>query len=210
MYEEDDGEYPAYEEDEKPRRRKGKLFGGAALLTYALIGAGLAQTITLNENGRVEFGQGVYTLKACDSFISITLTPSEAIYSGIRADSVTVYTNASRVKSVIVFGLDTVKCAGKTVKVQVYALGSATPMNLFTDSGSLAVSRALFKVNSDVNTVRQNAVTFIDGYGDNQGYSDDYESLSYDANNGAYSLVFTYPLALVADVINVTIETANP
>ena len=58
MYEENDGEYPAYEEDEIKPRKKRKLFGGAALLTYAVIGAGLAQTITLNGNGTVEFGQG--------------------------------------------------------------------------------------------------------------------------------------------------------
>ena len=59
MYEEDDGEYPVYEDDDgKPRRRR-KLFGGTALLVYAVIGAGLAQTITLNGNGTVEFVQGV-------------------------------------------------------------------------------------------------------------------------------------------------------
>ena len=58
MIEEDDGEYPAYEEDERKPRKKRKLFGGVALLTYAVIGAGLAQTITLNNNGTVEFGQG--------------------------------------------------------------------------------------------------------------------------------------------------------
>ena len=62
MYEENDGEYPAYEEDESKPRKKRKLFGGVALLTYAVIGAGLAQTITLNGNGTVEFGQGVLRL----------------------------------------------------------------------------------------------------------------------------------------------------
>ena len=208
MYEEDDGEYPAYEEDEKPKRRRVKLFGGAALLTYAVIGAGLAQTITINGNGTVEFGQGVYTLKACDSFISITLIPSSATFSGTRANG-SPYTNASRVKNVIVSGLDTVKCAGKSVKVQVYSAGNATPMNLFTDSGSLAVSRALFKVDSNINVTRPNALTFIDGYGVNKGYFDAYQYLDYDAGNGAYSLTFSQPLALVADVINVTIETAS-
>ena len=208
MYQEDDGEYPAYEEDEKPKRRRGRLFGGVALLTYAVLGAALAQTITINGNGTVEFGQGVYTLKACDSFISITLTSSSATFSGTRADG-SPYTNASRVKSVIVSGLDTVKCAGKTVKVQVFAPGSATPMNLFTDSGSLAVSRALFAVNTNVNTPREDALTFIDGYGVNKGYFDAFQFLDYNSNNGSFSLTFNQPLALMSDVVNVTIETAS-
>ena len=72
VYEQDDGDYPAYDEDAVKPRKNLKLFGGAALLVFAVIGAAFAQIITLNSNDRVEFGQGIVTLKACDSFVSIT------------------------------------------------------------------------------------------------------------------------------------------
>jgi hypothetical protein len=94
VYEEIEDEYPVYEEDEIQRRRKSLLYAGLGLLVFAAIGASLAQTITLNTTGRVEFGQGVVTLKACDSFISISLSPSSATFSGTRADG-SSYVNAS-------------------------------------------------------------------------------------------------------------------
>ena len=208
MYEADDGEYDAYESDEVHRPSRFRKWFGVFLLSYSVLAYGLAQTITLNNNNRVEFGQGVFTLKACDSFISVTLTPSSATYSGTKADG-TSYTNSSRVKNIILSGLDTVKCAGKNVKVQLYTDSSATPMALYTDSGSLQVSRALFNVNSNSSTPRADALTVINGYGSNIGYADGYHYLDFNDKTAEYTLIFTYPLALVSDVHRVTIETSN-
>ena len=43
VYEQDDGDYPAYDEDAVKPRKNLKLFGGAALLVFAVIGAAFAQ-----------------------------------------------------------------------------------------------------------------------------------------------------------------------
>ena len=64
MHEEIQDEYPVYEEDEIQKHRKSLLYAGLGLLVFAAIGASLAQTITLNTTGRVEFGQGTGR-KAC-------------------------------------------------------------------------------------------------------------------------------------------------
>lgn len=208
MIEEDDGEYPAYEEDERKPRKKRKLFGGAALLTYAVIGAGLAQTITLNNNGTVEFGQGVVELKACDSFITISLNPSSATYSGTRADG-QPYTNMSRARSMKLTGLDTKACAGKKIKIQLFNSETTTAMSLYTDASSLTVDRALLAINSDKTVSRQAALTLINGIGQDIGYFDSYQYVNYDPNRAEYTVVFAYPLALVADVTRVNLETTN-
>ncbi len=208
MIEEDDGEYPAYEEDERKPRKKTKLFGGAALLTYAVIGAGLAQTITLNNNGTVEFGQGVVELKACDSFITITLNPSSATYSGTRANG-QPYTNMSRARSMKLTGLDTKACAGKKIKIQLFNSETTTAMSLYTDASSLTVDRALLAINSDKTVSRQAALTLINGKGQDIGYFDSYQYVNYDSNRAEYTVVFAYPLALVADVTRVNLETTN-
>ena len=208
MIEEDDGEYPAYEEDERKPRKKRKLFGGAALLTYAVIGAGLAQTITLNNNGTVEFGQGVVELKACDSFITITLNPSSATYSGTRANG-QPYTNMSRARSVKLTGLDTKACAGKKIKIQLFNSETTTAMSLYTDASSLTVDRAILAINSDKTVSRQAALTLINGIGQDIGYFDSYQYVNYDPNRAEYTVVFAYPLALVADVTRVNLETTN-
>lgn len=208
MYEEDDGEYPAYEEDESKPRRKFKLFGGAALLAYAVIGAALAQTITLNGNGTVEFGQGILDLKACDSFISITLNPSSATYSGTRANG-QPYTNLSRVKSMKISGLDTKACAGKKIKLQVFNSETTTAMSLYTDSGSLVVDKAILAIDSNQSISREDALTLINGYGQNIGYFNSFQYVDFNANRAEYTVIFTYPLALMSDVTRVGLESTN-
>ena len=208
MYEEDDGEYPAYEEDEVKPRKKRKLFGGVALLTYAVIGAGLAQTITLNGNNRVEFGQGVVTLKACDSFITISLEPSPATYSGTRANGQS-YTNMSRSRGIKLTGLDTKACAGKKIKIQLFNNETTTAMSLYTDAGSLTVDKAILAIDSDQNMSREDALSLINGKGQNIGYFDIYQYVNYDSNRAEYTVIFTYPLALMADVTRVGLESTN-
>lgn len=208
MYEEDDGEYPAYDEPPIRPRRKIKLFGGVALLVYAVIGGALAQTITLNTNGRVEFGQGVVTLKACDSFISVTLNASSATYSGTRANG-DPYTNLSRVKSMKISGLDTKSCAGKKIKIQVFNSETTTAMSLYEDSGSLAVNRAILDIDPNQSVSREEAVTLINGYGQNIGYFNSFQYVDFDANRAEYLVVFTYPLAVMSDVTRVGLESTN-
>lgn len=208
MYEEDDGEYPAYEEDEVAPRKKRKLFGGAALLTYAVLGAGLAQTITLNGNGTVEFGQGVVTLKACDSFITISLEPSPATYSGTRANGQS-YSNLSRARGIKLTGLDTKACAGKRIKIQLFNSETTTAMLLYTDAASLTVDKAILAIDSNQNTSREDALTLINGKGENIGYFDSFQYVDYESNRAEYTVIFTYPLALMADVTRVGLESTN-
>ena len=208
MYQEDDGEYPAYEEDEVKPRKKRKLFGGAALLLYAAIGAGLAQTITLNTNGTVEFGQGVVTLKACDSFITISLEPSPATYSGTRANG-EPYTNLSHARGIKLTGLDTKSCAGKKIKIQLFNSETTTAMSLYTDAASLTVDRAILSINSDKTISREDAVTLINGKGQDIGYFNSYQYVDYAANRAEYTIILTYPLALMADVTRVDLESTN-
>ena len=208
MYEIDDGEYPAYEEDELKPKKKRRLYSGIALLTYAIIGVALAQTITLNTNGRVEFGQGIVTLKACDSFISINLAPSQSIYSGTNATG-SSYVNSPRVKNIKFSGLDTKACAGKRIKVQLFDNVNESAMNLFSDVDSISVDKVILVINPDKNIDRGDAITLLNGRGENIGYFDDYQFLDYDPEAALYTLIFTSPLALMSDVYRLTVETAN-
>lgn len=208
MYEETQDEYPVYEEDEIQRRRKSLLYAGLGLLVFAAIGASLAQTITLNTTGRVEFGQGVVTLRACDSFISISLSPSSATFSGTRANG-SSYVNASRVKNIRFSSLDTRACAGKRIKVELFDNTNASAMNLFTDADSIAVSKVILVIDPDRNIDRADAVTLLNGKGQNIGYFDSFQFLDFNPDNASYTLIFSSPLALMSDVYRLTIETTN-
>lgn len=208
MYEETQDEYPVYEEDEIQRRRKSLLYAGLGLLVFAAIGASLAQTITLNTTGRVEFGQGVVTLRACDSFISISLSPSSATFSGTRANG-SSYVNASRVKNIRFSSLDTRACAGKRIKVELFDNTNASAMNLFTDADSIAVSKVILVIDPDRNIDRADAVTLLNGKGQNIGYFDSFQFLDFNPDDASYTLIFSSPLALMSDVYRLTIETTN-
>ena len=208
MFNRDENVHPQYSDDQPPRSHKFEFIFGTILIIFALVGSVLAQTITLNLNDRVEFGQGIVTLKACDSFVSLTLNPTSATYSGTRANGQS-YVNLSRVRGIKFTGLNTNSCAGKKIKIQLFNNESTTAMSLFTDASALTVDRIILSINSNKTVSREDAVTLINGRGQDIGYFDDYQYVDYDFNRAEYTVIFTEPLALMADVTRVGLESTN-
>ena len=208
MFNRDENVHPQYSDDQPPRSHKFEFILGTILIIFALAGSVLAQTITLNLNDRVEFGQGIVTLKACDSFVSLTLNPTSATYSGTRANG-QAYVNLSRVRGIKFTGLNTNSCAGKKIKIQLFNNDSTTAMSLFTDASALTVDRIILSINSNKTVSREDAVTLINGRGQDIGYFDDYQYVDYDFNRAEYTVIFTEPLALMADVTRVGLESTN-
>jgi hypothetical protein len=208
VYKRDSGDFTAESEEVLNRRRKLDLIVGVGLLAFAFVGAALAQTISLNTNDRVEFGQGSVTLKACDSFISISLNPSAATFSGVNAAG-NPYENASRVKSMQFSGLDTRACAGRSIKVELYIDNSTTPMAIYSDTQTASVDNATLVIDPDKSRDRADVITLLNGLGQNIGQSDTFQSLTYNSSNAVYTLEFFTPLALVSDVSRVSVETTR-
>jgi len=192
-----------------PVRISRTMIVGFFLIASAFVSTVFAQTINIGTNNSAEFGQGYYQVVACDSWIGIQLTPSTATYSGTNAHGA-AYSGQSRVKNIQFTGLDIRQCAGKNLKIQLLTSGSATALPLFTDTGSTTVSRAIIHINSNTSTAASKAVTIINGNGTNIGFFDAYEYISYTAATSVYTLIFTYPLALMADVNSVTLESTTP
>lgn len=208
MYEQVDGDFPALGKDNPRPRRKFELIAGLGLLIFGLIGAALAQTITLSPNDRIEFGQGIVTLKACDSFISISLNPSAATFSGINTAGAP-YENASRVRSMLFTGLDTRACAGRTIRIQLFAGESTTAMYLFSESQTAAsVDSAYLVIDADKTLDRALSITLLNSQNQNIERSSTDQSLVYSTNSATYTLEFSAPLALMSDVSRVSVETS--
>lgn len=105
-------------EEEKPRRRNALLWAGLGLL-IASISATLSATITINTDNRVEFGQGVKYLNACDDWVQIvprTGTGDELDY----------------VKYIDIKGLDTSRCKSVNVAISMYTTGAGEPLSIFS------------------------------------------------------------------------------
>ncbi len=214
-------EIDSYSEDDfsaAPKRKKRRRILRVLALTVIglLLGTTVAANISLS-GGRVEFGQGVYLLQACDKWVAIGF-------------STIVVNGQLRVGSMTVIGLDPRRCAGSQFKVQMYTTGSATALDLYTgtigwtglyseieETGTVAA--VTFKVSSTVpssfadtaayNTYASKALTLINKLNTNVCYADAHHSISYNNNDAVYTISFTSPLGSMASVNSVTIESAT-
>jgi hypothetical protein len=71
------------------------------------------------------------------------------------------------------------------------------------------VNNAILVVDANRNTDRADAITLLNGKGQNIGYFDSYQFLEYDPDTAVYTLIFSSPLALMSDVYRLTVETTN-
>jgi hypothetical protein len=199
-----------YDEDEefdgdeailRRRSRKFKLSVGALLILVAGIATTVAANITINSKGSTEFGQGLFTLKACDSWIGVTLVPSQITGGNYYVQQMKVY------------GLDAVACAGTNLQFQLFSTGNSNPLDLFTDSNGSITNRVLFHIAQNASTsTRAQSITLINGAGVNFGYHDTYENISYDSTSGVYTWAIygnSTPQALMSAVNSVVVQSTS-
>ena len=175
----------------------------------SVVGFTAAANISIGSGNRLEFGQGLYEITACDQWIGIKLNPTAASYGG-----------QSRVANVNISGLDvldTGKCRGVDFRIQLRNVSDVV-MPLFSDNSGL-VDRLLFNVSSDVSKDRRNALSFYDGFGvmvtssisGTGGYAyDGSQYLSYNGSTGIYTIIFNSPQATMSAVYSLTVQSARP
>jgi|GEM_PF-728887 len=207
-------EIDSYSEDDSgaaPKHKKRrKILRVLSLIVIGLLGTTFAANISLS-GGRVEFGQGVYVIKACDQWVAIGLLETAAQYDGV-----------SRVDSMTVVGLDPRRCAGSRFHIQVFSNASSTALDLYTgkincDTSTGPVNKVSFDATSVVpssfastseyDTYAGNALRLINKLGENKDYNDTYHRISYKNDDGVYTISFTSPLASVPSVDEVTLES---
>lgn len=179
--------------------RSQKLFVGSALVFISVISSVVAANVTINTNNRVEFGQGLYRVAACDSTVSISAE-----------------NNATNMTQIVLDGLDITNCPDTYIRIKVFGDGPA-PLNLYTDSG-VAVSRILLYVNGSSDLYQgldflnarglvprpyTSCTDFLLTYCKSDGF------LSLDFYKGRYRLIFEYPMASVGAIKTFTIETTR-
>lgn len=193
------------------RSRRFKINLGAFLILSGLLGTSLAANISLS-GGRSEFGQGIFQIKACDQWVGVGLT------TGSGAQN-------TYVANVRLIGLDPRLCKGTIFRIKFFPTGSTTAMNMYLGAGptsaatdSVTATTLVTRITNSAYTGNtQNAytawaydaVTLIDPQGRDIGYADNYELIDYIPESGVYSIVFTYPRAIAAQVASITIETAK-
>jgi hypothetical protein len=194
----------------RPRR-----FLGIVLVAFGLVATTVAANLSLN-NGRIEMGQGVYRITACDQWVGIGLNPTAAIYGG-----------KSRVASLDLIGLDPRLCKDVVFRIKMFKNTDLnTPLAIFegvtgTDTATAATTvgnvtqislydtATVSYPTTTYNYYAARALTLINGAGVNIGYRDDYHRILYASATGVYGIVFTTPLCLMEDVDKITIESSK-
>jgi hypothetical protein len=199
-------------EDRPARRLRAQRNFIIFSVILGILGTSFAANITLNGGQRKEFGQGIYQIKACDQWVGIGLT-------------VGANTQSDYVKTVRLYGLDPRLCKGNIFRIKLFPTGSTTPLNMYKGAGATsalsdsvtATTLVTRIINTDYtgNTKTAydawayDAVTLVDPQGRDISFGDDYETIDYAINTGVYTIYFTYPMALAAQVASVTIESAK-
>lgn len=183
-----------------------RRFGGlpkrwvVIIASLFLISSTFAINITINGNNRVEFGQGVYQIKACDQYVALEFKSTNAYPNGY-----------SRVGNIVFKGLDVQKCKGTAMRLRLYQSGSNTPLNLYTNAASTETGTAVIMIISKNATGPTFAddVTLVNSKGVNIGYGDSMQVIDYDPTTGSFTVSYSYPLAEMRYVNSVTLESAS-
>lgn len=212
------GSFDDYDEDfdgDQELSKRPRRFFGIVFIALGLIGTTLAANISIG-NGRIEMGQGLYKITACDQWVAIGLNPTEAIYGG-----------KSRVASMDLVGLDPRLCKDVVFRIKMFKNSDLnTPLGIFTGVVGTDTATALAETGTvtslmiyDTATVSYptttynyyaaRALTLINGAGVNVGYRDDYLRIQYASATGVYGIIFYNPLALMEDVDKITIESSK-
>lgn len=207
-----------YDEDfgsDKDVSKRPRRFLGILLVSIGLVATTVAANLSLN-NGRIEMGQGVYRITACDQWIGIGLNPTAATYGG-----------KSRIASMDLIGLDPRLCKNVVFRIKMFKNTDLnTPLAIFegvtgtdtatatTETGTVTSLTIYDTATVSYPTTTYNyyaarALTLINGAGVNIGYRDDYHRIAYAASTGVYGVIFTTPLCLMEDVDKITIESAT-
>lgn len=184
-------------------------------LLLGIVGATVAANISLGD-GRLEFGQGIYQIKACDQWVGVGLYPTAATYDG-----------KSRIQTMELIGLDPRMCRNVIFNIKFFkntnlnnalaiftgtsGTDTSTSSTTIGDVNQVTIydSATVTYPTKTYNTYASQALTLINRAGANVGYDDGYHRISYVAATGVYRIYFYQPLCLMEDVDKITIESSN-
>ena len=173
-----------------------KLLIGLALVIVT-VGTTLANTLTINTNNRVTFGQGIYQIRACDGWIKISFEKTDTAGG--------VMDNGSMVQAVSAVNIDSfnsLACKNTNFKIKLFKTGVATALNLYTQENSTASNQVWLSVDNS------GVVTLLDTSGTNLGeFGDTAVGLGMDSETGRYTIYFFTPLLPASNVDSYTVES---
>ena len=185
--------------DQSSNRRVIKLYVGIAIIVAVGLGSIFAANISITKpNIKNEFGEGVYKIKACDSFVRLNLISGATGELGAAP-------GLSPLTGISIMSLNTQACKGTTFTIDAYDT-SAQQTPLYRTDGQVALcsdSPCTPGSNS-----KNDVVVNIDHLGTvSLGSADGFHALAFDPKTAIYRVTFTQPTILANEVGNLTIQS---
>jgi hypothetical protein len=185
----------------EPRGRVLRALTGAGIILIASLGSVLAANIAIgNSNNTTEFGQGEFTLKACDSWIQLDLVSGPTGRYGAPE-------GYSALTGITIQGLDASQC--KSTRFTIQAIDEdLDPLPLYRTDGTTTLCsssscRIGVSAESDL-LVQVNSYGFV-----SLSSPDRFHSMTFDDLLGIYTIQFAQPGQLAADITDLTIQSSS-
>ena len=181
-------------------KKPNSLFIGVLLLALVGFGSILAASITITKpQSSVEFGEGVYKIKACDSYIHMNLISGATGELGAPS-------GLSPLRGISISSLNPTACKNTTFTINAYDT-TAFQTPLYRTDGQIALCSDLPctpGVNSESSvTININAKAVV-----NLANADSFHDLVFDKATGIYRVEFQQPTILANEIGNLTIQSA--
>ena len=175
---------------------------GAGIILIASLGTVLAGSIAIGSSTKgVEFGRGVYQIKACDSWIQLDLVSGTTGQYGAPS-------GLSALTGVTIQGLDPSQC--KSTKFTIQAIDSSSkvlPIYRIDKKVQMCTVSPVCVIGK---TAESDLVVTVSSKGSvSLSGSDSYHSMSYSSSTGIYRISFTQPGHLTQNVASLTIQSAS-
>ena len=185
----------------EPRGRAFRALTGASIILIASLGSVLAANIAIgNSDNTTEFGQGEFTLKACDSWIQLDLVNGATGQNGAPE-------GYSALTGITIQGLDASQC--KSTQFTIQAIDeSMSPLPLYrTDGKTSLCSTTPCKIGT---SAESDLVVQVNSSGGvTLSGSDQFHSMSFDDTYGIYSIQFARSAQLAADITDLIIQSSS-
>jgi hypothetical protein len=179
-------------------------------LIVALISSTYASTITMNNGSPFEWGQGVFQIKVCDTWVGVNTV---GVWMSGTVNGYNYGTGNSYVGQIQVIGLDVTACNATNLQLSLYTTGSSTPLTLFKDANgnqnkvTLAINTSYYAggPKGQVQLITPSGLlTRNDG-----GYERIVPEQPGGTFNGVYDIIFSTPLALSSQVNSLGLQSTK-
>jgi hypothetical protein len=188
----------SYLQSDEPKIKGAASFKiGIGLLILAAISSTLAANISINGSNRVEFSQGVYTVRACNDWIQIEVSYGETV-DGL-----------SPITGFVFRGINPFQCSSTTLTFKVFEDLATEPatqrqLNLYateSDGTSGPVNEIRLAIDST------GTIFLVDPESTPIDEESAYVSSSLNQSTRDFTVGFSYPLAWMEDLDNITVES---